>query len=189
MDIKRFVTDDVREGMLSVRSLLGPDAVILSNRRIGNRIEILATNEFDAESIDVRTPKKRRAEVEVSDFGESAIRDKHRGFETSTQTVRSVSDAEVDLDAAAFARRQVDQYQAFTPPSLVPSTDAGAAASSDLTDEVGPSTAPSSTEALSPAALSQLEEAFSHQREARQNPASASSIAASIAAVAALQRA
>ena len=119
MDIKRFVTDDVREGMLSVRSLLGPDAVILSNRRIGNRIEILATNEFDAESIDVRTPKKRRAEVEVSDFGESAIRDKHRGFETSTQTVRSVSNAEVDLDAAAFARRQADQYQAFTPQPLV----------------------------------------------------------------------
>ena len=137
MDIKRFVTDDVREGMLSVRSLLGPDAVILSNRRIGNRIEILATNEFDAESIDVRTPKKRRAEVEVSDFGESAIRDKHRGFETSSQTVRSVSNAEVDLDAAAIARRQADQYQAFTPQSLVPSTDAGAAALSDLTGEVG----------------------------------------------------
>ena len=179
MDIKRFVTDDVREGMLSVRSLLGPDAVILSNRRIGNRIEILATNEFDAESIDVRTPKKRRAEVEVSDFGESAIRDKHRGFETLSQTVRSVSNAEVDLDAAAFARRQADQYQAFTPQSLVPSTDAGAAALSDLTGEAGQSTAPSSIEALSPAALSQLEEALSHQHNASQNAASASSIAAS----------
>ena len=100
MDIKRFVTDDVREGMLSVRSLLGPDAVILSNRRIGNRIEILATNEFDAESIDVRTPKKRRAEVEVSDFGDSAIRDKNKGLSAPLQTMGSVTNAEVDLDAA-----------------------------------------------------------------------------------------
>ena len=181
MDIKRFVTDDVREGMLSVRSLLGPDAVILSNRRIGNRIEILATNEFDAESIDVRTPKKRRAEVEVSDFGESAIRDKHRGFETSSQTVRSVSNAEVDLDAAAFARRQADQYQAFTPQSLVPSTDAVAATSSDLTNDASLSAPLSPEAALSPGvASSSIEKAFSHQHEARQNDASASSIAASI---------
>ncbi|MEK9591431.1 MAG: hypothetical protein VW390_08995 [Gammaproteobacteria bacterium] len=178
MDIKRFVTDDVREGMLSVRSLLGPDAVILSNRRIGNRIEILATNEIDAESIDVRTPKKRRAEVEVSDFGESAIRDKHRGFETSSQTVRSVSNAEVDLDAAAFARRQADQYQAFTPQSLVPSTDTAAATPRDLTPEASQDTALSPA-ALSPAALSQVEEALSHQHDASQNAASASWIAAS----------
>ena len=44
MEIKRFLADDVREGMLSARSLLGPEAVILSNRRVGQKIEILATN-------------------------------------------------------------------------------------------------------------------------------------------------
>ncbi|MEL0297979.1 MAG: hypothetical protein VXA98_08485, partial [Gammaproteobacteria bacterium] len=94
--------------------------------------------------------------------------------------------AEVDLDAAAFARRQADQYQAFTPQSLVPSTDAGAAALSDLTPEAGQSTALGPKAALSPktalsptAALSSIEEAFGHQCEASQNPASASSIAAS----------
>ena len=53
MDIKRFLADDVREGMMSVRSLLGPDAVILSNRRVGAKIEILATKEVDAQSIMV----------------------------------------------------------------------------------------------------------------------------------------
>jgi len=68
MEIKRFLTDDVREGMLSVRNVLGPEAVILSNRRVGNRIEILATKEFDAEAIDVRDQKKKRAKVEVSDL-------------------------------------------------------------------------------------------------------------------------
>ena len=59
MEIKRFLADNVREGMLSVRSVLGPDAVILSNRRIGDKIEILATNEFEAESLDVSIAESR----------------------------------------------------------------------------------------------------------------------------------
>lgn len=68
MEIKRFLADDVREGMLSVRSLLGPEAVILSNRRVGQKIEILATNQFDADALDVSDVSKK-SKVEVSDFG------------------------------------------------------------------------------------------------------------------------
>jgi len=68
MEIKRFLADDVREGMLSVRSLLGPEAVILSNRRVGQKIEILATNQFDADALDVADVSKK-SKVEVSDFG------------------------------------------------------------------------------------------------------------------------
>ena len=71
MEIKRFLADNVREGMLSVRSVLGPDAVILSNRRIGDKIEILATNEFEAESLDVSTAVKK-SQVEVTAFGAPA---------------------------------------------------------------------------------------------------------------------
>ena len=148
MDIKRFVTDDVREGMLSVRSLLGPDAVILSNRRIGNRIEILATNEFDAESIDVRTPKKRRAEVEVSDFGDSAIRDKNKGLSAPLQTMGSVTNAEVDLDAAALQGRQTDQYQSFTPQPLVSSSAELVTTSTELSNQTRQNGSLSSTEEM-----------------------------------------
>ncbi len=70
MEIKRFLADNVREGMLSVRSVLGADAVILSNRRLGDKIEILATNEFDAESLDVSSAAKKSS-VEVTAFGAS----------------------------------------------------------------------------------------------------------------------
>lgn len=59
MEIKRFLADDVREGMLSVRSLLGPEAVILSNRRVGQKIEILATNQFDADALEVSDVTKK----------------------------------------------------------------------------------------------------------------------------------
>ena len=73
MDIKRFLADDVREGMMSVRSLLGPDAVILSNRRVGAKIEILATKEVDAQSIMVGAEApKRKSSVEVHDFSVDA---------------------------------------------------------------------------------------------------------------------
>ncbi|MBT3427508.1 MAG: flagellar biosynthesis protein FlhF [Gammaproteobacteria bacterium] len=73
MDIKRFLADDVREGMMSVRSLLGPDAVILSNRRVGAKIEILATKEVDAQSIMVGAEAaKKKSRVEVHDFSVDA---------------------------------------------------------------------------------------------------------------------
>ena len=73
MEIKRFLADDVREGMLSVRSLLGPEAVILSNRRVGQKIEILATNQFDADALEVSDVTKK-SKVEVSDFGDASQR-------------------------------------------------------------------------------------------------------------------
>ena len=103
MEIKRFLTDDVREGMLSVRNVLGPEAVILSNRRVGNRIEILATKEFDAEAIDVRDQKRKRAKVEVSDFGISMTRRnqaEHRPeLGARAQQTRSEPAEDISLDA------------------------------------------------------------------------------------------
>ena len=103
MEIKRFLTDDVREGMLSVRNVLGPEAVILSNRRVGNRIEILATKEFDAEAIDVRDQKKKRAKVEVSDFGVSMTRrnraDHRPELGARAQQTRSELAEDISLDA------------------------------------------------------------------------------------------
>jgi flagellar biosynthesis protein FlhF len=42
MSIKRYVAPTTREAMMQVRRELGDDAVIIANRRVGNRIEILA---------------------------------------------------------------------------------------------------------------------------------------------------
>ena len=79
MEIKRFLADNVREGMLSVRSVLGADAVILSNRRIGDKIEILATNEFEAESLDVSTAVPCQTRV----------KDNHRDIQPSRNLVET----------------------------------------------------------------------------------------------------
>ena len=98
MEIKRFLTDDVREGMLSVRSLLGPEAVILSNRRVGQKIEILATNQFDADALEVSDVTKK-SKVEVSDFGGTSQRS--TAAELPKQSAPTVSAAASDYLAEA----------------------------------------------------------------------------------------
>ena len=75
------------------------------------------------------------------------MREKNRGFRGF------FADGEVGFKrrgrfgcCSDFQGRQADQYQSFTPQSLVPSTDAGAAALSDFTGEAGQSTALSPSE-------------------------------------------
>jgi len=47
MKIKRFVAADMRTAMNLVRKEHGPDAVILSNRRIEEGVEIVAAAHYD----------------------------------------------------------------------------------------------------------------------------------------------
>lgn len=47
MKIKRFFAADMRRTILKVREALGPDAVILSNKRVEGGIEIVAAVEYD----------------------------------------------------------------------------------------------------------------------------------------------
>ena len=70
MEIKRFLADDIRSAMISVRETLGEDAVILSNRRKGEKIEILAAIELDPDAImrDQSLRQATRQRVKVSNM-------------------------------------------------------------------------------------------------------------------------
>ena len=48
MKIKRFQARSMREAIRLVREEQGPDAVILSNRRVGGEIEVVAAVDYDA---------------------------------------------------------------------------------------------------------------------------------------------
>lgn len=48
MKIKRFIAPNMREAMRLVREEQGPDAVILSNRRLEHGIEVVAATDYDA---------------------------------------------------------------------------------------------------------------------------------------------
>ena len=52
MKIKRFVADDMRGALRQVTDTLGPDAVILSNNRIEEGIEIVAAIDYDESLIN-----------------------------------------------------------------------------------------------------------------------------------------
>ncbi|HKR77788.1 MAG TPA: flagellar biosynthesis protein FlhF, partial [Rhodanobacter sp.] len=47
MKIKRFVAPDMRQAMREVREEQGPDAVILSTRRMDDGIEVIAAIDYD----------------------------------------------------------------------------------------------------------------------------------------------
>ena len=75
MEIKRFLADDIRSAMLSVRETLGADAVILSNRRKGEKIEILAAKELDPDAMmrDQSLRQATRQRVKVSSMKDTPL--------------------------------------------------------------------------------------------------------------------
>ncbi len=52
MKIKRVRAQDIRQAIKQVREELGPDAVILSNRRVNNEVEIVAAIDYDESMLD-----------------------------------------------------------------------------------------------------------------------------------------
>ncbi|MFT4613153.1 MAG: flagellar biosynthesis protein FlhF [Bacteroidia bacterium] len=52
MKIKRFLAKDSRSAMTQVRTELGSDAVILSNKNIGNQVEIVAAIDLDEAALE-----------------------------------------------------------------------------------------------------------------------------------------
>ncbi len=57
MKMKRFVAPDIRQALQQVKDVLGADAVILSNRRVAEGVEIVAARDFEVESV---IPDKRQ---------------------------------------------------------------------------------------------------------------------------------
>ncbi|MFK8053575.1 MAG: flagellar biosynthesis protein FlhF [Woeseiaceae bacterium] len=60
MKIKRFLAPTMREALKAVRIEQGPDAVILSNQRVGEYIEIIAALDYD-EALINQTMRRSRA--------------------------------------------------------------------------------------------------------------------------------
>ena len=56
MKVKRFFAPDMRQAIRLVREAQGPDAVILSNRKVDGGIEIISALDYDAALLDNNTP-------------------------------------------------------------------------------------------------------------------------------------
>ncbi len=70
MKIKRFTAETMREAIREVRDTWGPDAVILSNKKLGNGVEITAAIDFEEEEVEklasemARTPAATEATIQ-----------------------------------------------------------------------------------------------------------------------------
>ena len=74
MKVKRYFAADMRQALRMVRDELGPDAVILSNERVADGIEILATEDYDETVFaSMRGKGERQPKTETVD---SATRDR-----------------------------------------------------------------------------------------------------------------
>jgi len=86
MKIKRFVAPDMRRAIRKVREEQGPDAVILSNRKVLDGIEIIAAVDYDEALIHQalgpihqahRTPTPDQTPLLASSDGEAPTRDEN----------------------------------------------------------------------------------------------------------------
>jgi len=59
MKIKRFFAKDMRTAMTEVKEVLGPDAVIMSNKKVVGGIEIVAAVDYQAEQADLQKNKRQ----------------------------------------------------------------------------------------------------------------------------------
>ncbi len=72
MKIKRFTAETMREAIRKVRDTWGPDAVILSNKKLGNGVEITAAIDFEVEEVEklaaemARTPATTGATLQAA---------------------------------------------------------------------------------------------------------------------------
>lgn len=51
MNIRRYVANDMREALAAIRADLGADAVMLSSRKLGSRVEVIAAVDYDGSLI------------------------------------------------------------------------------------------------------------------------------------------
>ncbi|MBI1194741.1 MAG: flagellar biosynthesis protein FlhF [Gammaproteobacteria bacterium] len=66
MKIKRYYAKDIRQAMRLIREEQGPDAVILSNKRTQDGVEIVAATDYDEHAISKMTEPSRRTSLEAT---------------------------------------------------------------------------------------------------------------------------
>ena len=127
MKIKRFVAADMRTAMNLVRKEHGPDAVILSNRRIEEGVEIVAAAHYD-ESVVQRALEAARPAPAAAPKPRSAAEaiiaavTRRRAPETEAEPVAATTSAVAELARSAVGAtgRSIDSSLELAPGSRFP---------------------------------------------------------------------
>lgn len=126
MKIKRFFGKDMRSALAQVKDVLGPDAVIMSNKRVNGGVEIMAA--FDQEPVvkpASRAPQSRtndneirggrEKQEEIADSLQALLARQQQEQEDAGETRQPVAQNAVEQDyrdqAGRSTRRSFDQQE------------------------------------------------------------------------------
>ncbi|VAW83352.1 Flagellar biosynthesis protein FlhF [hydrothermal vent metagenome] len=105
MKVKRFFAPDMRQAIRLVREEQGPDAVILSNRKVDGGIEIIASMDYDESLLDSgsNTPEEQADEARVpEEMTETAVTD--RAADTYTRQAEPVARQAASRPSVAWSQ-------------------------------------------------------------------------------------
>lgn len=119
MKIKRFVAEDMRTALRKVSETLGPDAVILSNSRVDEGVEIVAAIDYD-ESL-INEPEKNPATKKPNPFiqEDAAISQSHikqRNRDAALDDVRYARNIPASLPQDEITKA-INSFKATAPSS------------------------------------------------------------------------
>jgi flagellar biosynthesis protein FlhF len=108
MKIKRYFAPDIRQAIRMVREEQGPDAVILSNRKVDGGVEIVAARDFDEQLLLDRAKSESRGESETGDAEPvaKAETDTRRRAEDAFREALGKSSAALGAGSAATSLRK-----------------------------------------------------------------------------------
>ncbi|HYE36795.1 flagellar biosynthesis protein FlhF [Methylocaldum sp.] len=159
MKIKRYFAPDIRQAIRMVREEQGPDAVILSNRKVDGGVEIVAARDFDEQLLlDRSKPELRgepagasggdaepfaKVETDTKRRAEGAFREALGNTSAAALGTGSVATENVSRPAPQAAKRVEQDGAAAGPiagkPVFQPRQDRSAAAVARQPDSVKPS--------------------------------------------------
>ncbi|RUO77057.1 flagellar biosynthesis protein FlhF [Idiomarina seosinensis] len=136
MKIKRFFAEDMRRALLQVKEALGPDAVIMSNKKVNGGIEIVAAVDPDAQQPEpAPTPEPATAQQEpapASSLAELLQRQNPRVEDTSYGSQPTASEASRQT-AVPEAQTAVPEAQTAVPEAQTAVPEAQTAAPQEHT--------------------------------------------------------
>ncbi len=91
MKLKRFVAKDMRTALVKIKEELGAEAVIMSNKRVGPNVEIIAGIEGDIAPVPVKTSAKQKGQITSNIHDDSPLS-------------RIIADDEVTLSASSKSK-------------------------------------------------------------------------------------
>ena len=117
MKIKRYMDKDIRQVLRRVREDQGPDAVILSNRRVDEGIEVIAAIDYDEALVRhaLGTPEDTSAPVDtdaLARIAEDDVAPRPQRAEATAEPVATPSHPAAFADALAEQRHFERQGEA-----------------------------------------------------------------------------